>query len=745
MLDVLLADKLWRLGVIGLVAANAAYFLPAPFGWPITLLYFLFAPGYLSLQFIARKAWSRWETLSFALGLSLLFIMVAGLALNALGYAGLKHPLSPFGIFVALDIGTIILLALNRKLRISDHIRFGSFELKRRRLLGALLLLLPVGAAAGAMRLNNGASNEFTMAVFAVITVAFIVLMLRPSLRRYYPFALFLFALSILLSVSLRGWGITGHDIQREFSVFELTMQNGMWDIAAFRDPYNACLSITLLPTILAKITGIPDAYIFKVVFQFIAAFAVIPAYFFVRRLHGPRDALLAGFIFLLFPTFLNDMAMLNRQEIAFLFFGLIMLLMLLAMQYRRLQILTMLLLIGLTLSHYSSSYVMLGLMLAAWLVNLVLFRITKPRFVTENINVFPIMTFPIIILASLFVFTWNDQITQTTKGLTSTLAKTFEGLGFDKKTSAQASDVRYSIFGQKSQSPQQIVDDYAQKINGGKVKLIAVDQPSIPVTGLGNILGGTNVLKRIHGMIRDSIAKLLQVLIAVGCFVLWWRIRRRRHSKYDLYVLSLCGGSMLLLIAITVLPQLSVDYGVMRLFQQLLFILALPIIAALIRMATLVTKDTTRVYAFVSVFLGLVFLHTSGFIPQLTGGYTPQLSLNNSGFYYDAYYVTEDQKQAANWTCQSLPGPTPKAYDAYAKLRVDTDCANHMVSTSPMDNFMHAYVYNYGPNVRDGTYMVNINSNLYYYKPDRPNFVTDRLYDNGSTYVTHMDGRGQK
>lgn len=732
-------DKLWRVSLAALVLANLAYFLPAPFGWPITLLYFLFVPGYLSLQFIGRKSWSRWETVSFSLGLSLLFIMVMGLALNALGYVGLKYPLTPLAIFAALDIGVAALLLFNRKRRLSARINNDLFCFKWHRLWGLSLLLLPIGAAAGAMRLNNGASNEVTLVVFGVIAVAFVALMLRKDLRRYYPLALFLFALSILLSVSLRGWEVTGHDIQREFSVFQLTMQNGMWDITQFRDPYNACLSITLLPTILAKITGIPDVYIFKVVFQFIAAFAVIPAYLFVRRLHGPRDAFLAGFIFLLFPTFLNDMAMLNRQEIAFLFFGLIMLLMLLSVEHRKMQILTMLLLVGLTLSHYSSSYIMIGLMFAAWLVNLIVLRLTKPRFATENINVFPIMTLPIIIFAGIFVFIWNDQITQTTKGLGSTISKTFESLGFDKKQSAQANDVGYSLFGQKAQTPQEILDAYAQKITDGKVKLTAVEQPMIPMTSIGSALGGVEMFKQLHGAIRNSIAKLLQVLIAVGCVVLWWRIKRHKHSKYDLYVLSLCGGSMVLLAAITLLPQLSVDYGVLRLFQQLLIILALPIIAALIWLCTLVTKNVTRIYMCVSIFVSIIFLHTSGFIPQLTGGYIPQLALNNSGFYYDAYYIHEEERRAARWLADNGDPRIATAFDAYSSLRFDPEAKKDLLVTSQIVDFKRAYIYKDFVNKRTGTYIVNINSNLYYYKPER-SMRENTLYSNPYSEIVKVD-----
>lgn len=716
-----------------LVIANLAFFLDNVIGWTITLLYFLFVPGYLALQFIGRTSWSRWETLSFSLGMSILVIMITGLALNALGYVGVRPPLTTMNIFIALDSVTLLLLLLNRKRQFDLSIDTSLVRFKPHRLFGLLLLLLPIGSAAGALRLNNGASNEFTLVVFAAIAVTFVVLMLRTSMQRYYPLALFLFALSILLSVSLRGWGITGHDIQREFSVFELTMQNGMWDIAQFRDPYNACLSITLLPTILAKITGIPDPYIFKVVFQFIAAFAVIPAYFLVRRLHSPRDAFLAGFIFLLFPTFLNDMAMLNRQEIAFLFFGLIMLLMLLTIEYRRMQVLTILLLIGLTLSHYSSSYIMIGLMLTAWIVNLVARRVTKPRFKTENVNAFPIMTLPIILLGGVLVFAWNDQITQTTKGLSSTISKTFESLSFDKKPTAQASDVGYSIFGQKAASPQKIVEDYAKKINKGTITVTAIDQPVIPTTKLGELLGGTDVLKAIHGTIRNGIAKLLQVLIALGCIVLWWRIRKRHHNKYDLYILSLCGGSTILLMALTILPQLSVDYGVLRLFQQLLIILALPIIAALVWIGTLITKNVRRSYALVSIFLAVVFLHTSGFLPQVTGGYAPQLSLNNSGFYYDAYYISQNETMSSQWLNSNNPSNTAIALDIYAPLRFTKNEQKNIVTTSPFTSSTRAYVYHYKtPDV----YIVNINSTLYYYKVERMNAYENTLYSNYTSSV---------
>jgi uncharacterized membrane protein len=195
-------------------------------------------------------------------------------------------------------------------------------------------------------------------------------------------------------------------------------------------------------------------------------------------------------------------------------------------------------------------------------------------------------------------------------------------------------------------------------------------------------------------------------------------------------------------LIALTILPQLSVDYGVLRLFQQLLIVLSLPIIAGMVWLFTFISKNVSVVYGCIAGFFAIIFLHTSGFIPQITGGYTPQLSLNNSGFYYDAYYVVDDQRQAATWMCDYLQkDPTPKAYDVYAKLRIGEPCLSNMVSTSPMSDYQHAYVYRYGPNVSRDAYMANINSNLYYYTLDEK-YQSDMIYDNGKADILHSDRR---
>src|SRR5579885_1575527 len=82
-----------------LAAADLAYFTNNFLGWALTLGFFLFVPGYLLCSFICNSREDRnpaiknlletnkapmgiWETATFSLGLSLLVMMLGGLALN---------------------------------------------------------------------------------------------------------------------------------------------------------------------------------------------------------------------------------------------------------------------------------------------------------------------------------------------------------------------------------------------------------------------------------------------------------------------------------------------------------------------------------------------------------------------------------------------------------------------------------------------------------------------------------------
>ena len=83
-MKILLKNKIIIVLMLALLLANLAYFTRDFLGWAVTLGFFLFVPGYLLLSCLKHGIKNHWEIASFSLGLSLLLIMVGGLALNSL-------------------------------------------------------------------------------------------------------------------------------------------------------------------------------------------------------------------------------------------------------------------------------------------------------------------------------------------------------------------------------------------------------------------------------------------------------------------------------------------------------------------------------------------------------------------------------------------------------------------------------------------------------------------------------------
>ena len=94
----------------------------------------------------------------------------------------------------------------------------------------------------GAFRLNNGGSGLITLAMLGEIAIyIFILYVYSDKLgENTIPTALYFIGLALLLMTSLRGWYITGHDIQVEYKVFEITKNANFWNMDFYRDAYYA-------------------------------------------------------------------------------------------------------------------------------------------------------------------------------------------------------------------------------------------------------------------------------------------------------------------------------------------------------------------------------------------------------------------------------------------------------------------------------------------------------------------------
>src|SRR6185437_2827624 len=155
---------------------------------------------------------------------------------------------------------------------------------------------------------------------------------------------------------------------------------------------YMACLSITILPTYLHNLIHVSDAYMYKLFFQFISAGTVVYIYYLAKEYVSKTIAFLAAILYISFPTFMTDMAFLNRQGVALLFFG-GMIFVMLCTEYANGWKRNALLLcfgIGMVLSHYSTSYVAIAILAGAYIINRIYRRIgtaEHPRFLMKMKN----------------------------------------------------------------------------------------------------------------------------------------------------------------------------------------------------------------------------------------------------------------------------------------------------------------------------------------------------------------------
>jgi uncharacterized membrane protein len=534
-------------------------------------------------------------------------------------------------------------------------------------------------AVLGANRLNNGAGDQVTLAALSLAVITCVLLLWwREQLREgVISGALYFLSAALLLMTSLRGWNVTGHDIQEEYYVFQLTEAHGRWLISSFHDAYNACLSITILPTEIAQVVHVYNPYVFKVFFQIIFALCPVLVYAITRRYWSKSYAILATLYFISFPTFVNDMPFLNRQEMAFLFVCVAVLsITKIWWGPRRRRLIFLMAALGIELSHYSTMYVFLLTLVVAWAfqqaMNYVRRRraayqenrrrsthaayLTRPPWVTIGRTI----GIGSILAAAGIAIAWGGVATKTSGNALVDAESSISG--FILGGGGHSSDVAYSLFGGKTQSPQALLDEYRQvtlqqRSTSPSIYLPAslvaryptraTSPPTLPLTGIGHLLSDAGIpVPELNNAIRTAAANGEQLFVGVGLISLLALQSLRKNISREVF--CLCIGSVFVVGLLTVLPSLSVDYGVLRAFQEALILIAPVLVVGSVTVFRPLGKLLApRIAAAVCI---TIFISTTGLLPQLTGGYPAQLNLNNSGAYYDLYYTHPQEVSAVNW-----------------------------------------------------------------------------------------------
>lgn len=661
---VLALSTLATLGIFDALYAltSRANFLECLVGLPLTL----FLPGLLALYAFGISKFTA-KSFLLSVSISVLGVMLAGLACNYIPEAfGSKMPLNSAAILTSFNV--LILLVCG--LVLSKAKRLDAYEIPRPGLkkldvgvLSATTLLVLLGVG-GTFRLNNGGSNIVLLWVlfgFALLVIT--MLMIYAKLKKFTVLAvLFGVGLSVLLMTSLRSWNITGHDIKTEYLVFTLTNNTGKWNIANFRDAYNACLSITILPVVLSKLFHTSGVYVFKFIFQVLFACTPLIIFELVSKYTKSILAFLAAFIYISYPTFTTDSAMLTRQETAFLFFGTIILIWFSHGEEwlkRKWRGLVLALSLGVIFSHYSTTYMYVILLVFAYIFTRFAMVLRKEN---HSLGEF-IISGRFVVIIFLTAFCWYAQTTNVSNNLTSVVRNSLQSLPQLLQQDNRDSNVSNILIGVSVNPTEQL----ANYVNQTKAESSQDDTSIIGGLGFGNdIMSPSSLAQKLHlggfSSLIDSLyytllPRMYQLLVGVGLVVLLFYKKARRSFAAPTEILILGVAGVIVLALEVILPNISLDYGLMRAFQQCLFFLIIPFMAMFILIGKRVRPTLT--VPVVGVFAVLLFAIYSGLAPQLLGGTTAPLTLNNSGPYYGEYYVYGSDVQAFAWVKQNVPSNT--------------------------------------------------------------------------------------
>ena len=305
---------------------NLMHFLDFNFLYIRTIFSFIFLviiPGLLIMLIIKIEV-KFWEYLVYTVGMSIAFIISGGLFVNmVLPIIWIDKPLSlnPLLFSFSLFILILLIVAYKRNEKISLNIRLPKLN-RIDKVFFTIPIIFPLLSVFGAFILNNKGPNYLTMVMLGGIAIyVFFVIMLRNKLNKnIYPFAIFMICISLLLMFSMRSRHILGWDIHAEYLMFQLTKEYSHWSMSNFpNDPYNACLSITILPTIFSRFLTINDEYIFKLGVPLIFSTISVSIYLFLKRFSNEILAFIATFFFVSQPRFISEMPTLVRQEFALL------------------------------------------------------------------------------------------------------------------------------------------------------------------------------------------------------------------------------------------------------------------------------------------------------------------------------------------------------------------------------------------------------------------------------------------
>ena len=583
---------------------------------------FTIIPGLLILHILKLNKMEFLEKFVLSVGLSVAFLIFAGLLVNSL-YPFIFKPLSLVPILTSFNgiLLTLAYVAYKRNKDDFDRKDVFNFELDLKDKLTSPLIfpfLLPFMAVLGA-HLMNTQGNNIILLVMLFLIPAYVVAVVFSKDRiseATYPIAILTIGMALVLMFSLRSDHILGTDSSGEYYYSSLTMVNMHWTVI-LKDPfylfnYNTCLSIALLPVIYNNLLNIHLRYIYKIILQIIISITPLTLYLLFKKYIDHLYAFLASLLFISQYLFINSLIN-NKTAIAVFFFSLaIAILFNNKIDKLSKKILFIVFTICVILSHYATSYIFFVLMLASSLLSELIKR-------GKQINFEKNISFEIVAILFTIIFLWSAYITQTPFYISSKyIERTFMSM--------------INMFNIEARSP------LIQKAFG------------INLSGIPEII---NLISYY----------LVYFFIFIGLIKEMWNYKT---SKFGVEFISLANSCFLLLLISIAIPFIVIGYSLERILLQLLVILS-PF--CIIGCKTFFKKSNfTLLIALILIGLQLM---TNTELTWQVWGEPRSIVFNSEGYKYTAYWVHDQELMAAGWLKENRDPDLPVYCDIYARTRL--------------------------------------------------------------------------
>jgi uncharacterized membrane protein len=638
---------------------------------------------------------------------------------------------------VGTEVVCLILLGIGMTAPTEVELPWGRVRIKAR---NCWPLLLPVAAAAGSARLSAG--HGATVAVLAALAIGAALCGTVVFARRVSPtqLALVLFgvALGLMWSFSLRGHFVYGFDITKEYRVLASTYSTGVWNASSARNPYAAMLSLTVLPSSLHALTGLSILTLLKLVYP--ALFALFPVAVFglARRFVRPQYAFIAAAFPIVQPYFFGEIPAVARQEIALLFFVVLLAAVLDdRLRGRQRWALITLFALGLVVSHYTTTYIAITILAGGVVVQLVvsLFRRT-PR-LTAQVLVALVVS---VTGASL----WYGVVTHSATNLSSFVG-TVNEQGLDllptmnqgegllnswlsSNTTSRMDATRYAARSELYAKRRSYIHPLPAAASA-RYALQDAATPNQPVRSAGPYDAiGTGGL--VFGQLFTILGMVGALALAVG--------RRRTPG---LRLVGCLGITTLAVLGFVRLSGTAANaYNQERALVQAMVITGICVAWLLDRGGRRWRRFGIVCPVIAAAALAVIFVSSTGLRAVAFGG--PRSgNLADQGEDYERFSVSPPELASARWVAQEAPSGSLVYADRYGALRVFAVTGRTPIDVLTPDTLdRHGWVYASRSNVVDGRARGQFDSNYALYKWPAQ-FLDDQfavVYTNGSSSVLH-------